>query len=141
MLKFSDLTKSQKNFIARTLEIFPEYYNETTLNAKQIHAAYYKLKDDRSSTGEKLGYPNWLQSNNRVGRGTYQMPWPTEKQLSGFSTKGTAVVAKAAKVAKNTKLDASKLQKIVDESDSVEVEYEQSDEDFLKELRDNGIAV
>jgi len=131
MLKFSDLTKSQKNFIARTLEIFPEYYNETTLNAKQIHAAYYKLKDDRSTSGEKLGYPNWLQNKNRVGRGQYKMPWPTESELASVSQ---------VKVAKTKDLEASKLQKIIDESDSFEVESV-SDEDFMQELRDNGINV
>lgn len=131
MLKFSDLTKSQKNFIARTLELFPEYYNETTLNAKQIHAAYFKLKDERSTTGEKLGYPNWLQSNNRVGRGQYKMPWPTESELATVSQ---------VKVAKTKDLEASKLQKIIDESPEVEVEY-QSDDEFMDELRANGINV
>jgi hypothetical protein len=131
MLKFKDLTKSQKTFIVRTLEKFPEYYSEKTLGAKQIHAAYYAMKDERASSGEKLGYPNWLQSNNRVDRGTYQMPWPTEAELKAQST---ATVTKVDK-------DASKLQKIIDESDDFEVEYEQSDEDFMKELRDNGIAV
>jgi len=74
--------------------------------------------------------PNWLQTNNRVGRGQYQMPWPTESELKSFST------VKVAKVDK----DASKLQEIIDTSDDFEVEY-QSDEDFIKELRDNGISV
>jgi len=131
MLKFADLTKSQKNFIVRTLEIFPEYYSEKNLNAKQIHAAYYKLKDDRSSTGEKLGYPNWLQNKNRVGRGEYKMPWPTESELKSVSQ---------VKVPKVKETEASKLQKIIDESPEFEVES-QSDEDFMKELRDNGINV
>lgn len=131
MLKFTDLTKSQKNFIVRTLEIFPEYYSEKNLTAKQIHAAYYKLKDDRSSTGEKLGYPNWLQNKNRVGRGEYKMPWPTESELKSVSQ---------VKVPKVKETEASKLQKIIDESPEFEVET-QSDEDFMKELRDNGINV
>jgi hypothetical protein len=131
MLKFSDLTKSQKNFIVRTLELFPAYYNEKNLNAKQIHAAYYKLKDDRSSTGEKLGYPNWLQNKNRVGRGEYKMPWPTETELKSVSQ---------VQVPKVKETEASKLQKIIDESPEFEVES-QSDEEFMKELRDNGINV
>jgi hypothetical protein len=130
MLKFKDLTKSQKQFIVRTLENFPEYYKETTLGAKQIHASYYKMKDERSTSGEKLGYPNWLQTTNRVGRGQYQMPWPTESELKAHST------VKIAKVDK----DASKLQEILDTSDEFEVEY-QSDVEFMQELRDNGISV
>ena len=130
MLKFKDLTKSQKQFIVRTLENFPAYYSERTLGAKQIHASYYKMKDERASSGEKLGYPNWLQTNNRVGRGQYQMPWPTEKELAALS-----VVA----VTKTDK-DATKLQQIIDESDEFEVES-QSDDEFMAELRANGIPV
>jgi hypothetical protein len=130
MLKFKDLTKSQKQFIVRTIENFPQFYKERTLGAKQIHESYYKMKDERSATGEKLGYPNWLQSNNRVGRGTYQMPWPTETELAAVSK---------VKVTKADK-DASKLQKILDESPEVEVEL-QSDDEFMAELRANGIPV
>ena len=130
MLKYSDLTNSQKTFISRMLEIFPEYYGEKTLTAKQIHAAYYKLKEQRTNTQEKLGYPNWLQNKNRVGRGEYKMPWPTETEL----TKTPSV-----KVAKQD-LSASKLQKIIDESPEVEVEYQTEDE-FMAELRANGINV
>lgn len=130
MLKYSDLTKSQKNFITRMLEIFPEYYSEKTLGAKQIHAAYYKLKEMRSNTQEKLGYPNWLQNKNRVGRGEYKMPWPTETELAKTSS---------VKVAKQD-ISASKLQKIIDESPEVEVEY-QSEDEFMAELRANGINV
>lgn len=130
MLKFKDLTKSQKQFIVRTIENFPQFYKERTLGAKQIHASYYKMKDERSATGEKLGYPNWLQTNNRVGRGTYQMPWPTETELAAVSK---------VKVTKADK-DATKLQKILDESPEVEVEY-QSDDEFMDELRANGIPV
>jgi hypothetical protein len=130
MLKFKDLTKSQKQFIVRTLENFPQYFAERNLGAKQIHASYYLLKDERSSTGEKLGYPNWLQSNNRIGRGTYQMPWPTEVELAAYST---VTVTKVDK-------DASKLQKIIDESPEEGVEY-QSDAEFMDELRANGIPV
>jgi hypothetical protein len=130
MLKYSDLTNSQKNFIARMLEIFPEYYGEKTLTAKQIHAAYYKLKEQRTNTQEKLGYPNWLQNKNRVGRGEYKMPWPTETELAKTSS---------VKVAKQD-LSASKLQKIVDESPEFEVEYQTEDE-FMAELRANGINV
>jgi hypothetical protein len=130
MLKYSDLTNSQKNFIARMLEIFPEYYSEKNLTAKQIHAAYYKLKEQRTNTQEKLGYPNWLQNKNRVGRGEYKMPWPTETELAKTSS---------VKVAKQD-LSASKLQKIVDESPEVEVEYQTEDE-FMAELRANGINV
>lgn len=145
MLKFADLSKSQKTFIVRTLELFPEYRSEKTLGAKQIHAAYFKMKDSRSSTGEKLGYPNWLQTNNRVGRGQYEMPWPTDKQLSDFAqpvavkapkVKATVKTPKTKKVDADA-LSASRLQKIVDESVVEDAEVE----DFNQILRENGIEV
>jgi hypothetical protein len=145
MLKFADLTKSQKTFVVRTLELFPEYRSEKTLGAKQIHASYFKMKDERGSTGEKLGYPNWLQSNNRVGRGQYQMPWPSDSELSAFaqgSVKQPKV--KAVKVVKTKKVHStqdqdsmSRLQKIVEESPV----YDEDVEDFNQILRENGIEV
>lgn len=141
MLKFSDLTKSQKTFVVRTLELFPEYRSEKTLGAKQIHASYYKMKDERGSTGEKLGYPNWLQSKNRVGRGEYQMPWPTDTELSAFaqgSVKQPKVKAvKVAKAVVKKQESASRLQKIVEESPV----YDDDVEDFNQILRENGIEV
>lgn len=141
MLKFSDLTKSQKTFIVRTLELFPEYRSEKTLGAKQIHASYYKMKDQRGSTNEKLGYPNWLQNANRVGRGQYEMPWPTDAELSAFAQGSVAQPkVKAVKVAKTvaTKQEAaSRLQKIVEDSPV----YDDDVEDFNQILRENGIEV
>jgi len=145
MLKFADLTKSQKTFIVRTLELFPEYRSEKTLGAKQIHASYYKMKDSRSASGEKLGYPNWLQTSNRVGRGQYEMPWPTDKQLSDFAQsaapqpKVKAVKTPKTKNATSTDvaLEKSRLQKIVDESFVEDEEVE----DFNQILRENGIEV
>jgi hypothetical protein len=155
MLKFADLSKSQKTFIVRMLEEFPTYAKEKTLGAKQIHAAYFKLKDSRSSTGEKLGYPNWLQNKNRIDRGTYQMPWPTQKELSDFAAAKSAPKAVKAPKVKQIKVvkvkqpkvvkakaqpkqdDKSRLEKIINESEEVD----QDVEDFNQILRENGITV
>lgn len=145
MLKFADLTKSQKTFIVRTLEKFPEYRSQETLGAKQIHSAYYSMKDERNSSGEKLGYPNWLQNKNRVGRGTYQMPWPTEAELSEYAqgsvkqpkVKATKVVKSKQVSTDGDQLAMSRLQKIVDESPV----YDEDVEDFNQILRENGIEV
>jgi len=148
MLKFADLTKSQKQFIVRTLEKFPEYKTEKTLGAKQIHAAYYAMKDERGATAEKLGYPNWLQSKNRVGRGTYQMPWPTDSELSKFAQgvatpkQPKAVAVKSVKtsvkkVESDSDVEVSRLQSIINDS----VEFDEDVEDFNQVLRENGIEV
>ena len=144
MLKFKDLTTSQKSFIVRTLELFPSYAEKSVLGAKDIHASYYELKDTRSSTGEKLGYPNWLQSNNRVGRGLYEMPWPTAAELSDFAKGATTKPVKQPKVKvkaaskSSTKDEVSRLEKIIADSDPIE---DTSDAEFLDELRANGINV
>jgi len=144
MLKFKDLTNSQKSFIVRTLELYPSYAEKSVLGAKDIHASYYELKDSRSSTGEKLGYPNWLQSNNRVGRGSYEMPWPTAAELSDFAKGATTKPVKQPKVKvkaaskSSTKDEVSRLEKIIADSDPIE---DTSDAEFLDELRANGINV
>jgi hypothetical protein len=144
MLKFKDLTTSQKSFIVRTLELFPSYAEKSVLGAKDIHASYYELKDTRSSTGEKLGYPNWLQSNNRVGRGSYEMPWPTAAELSDFAKGATTKPVKQPKVKvkaaskSSTKDEVSRLEKIIADFDPIE---DTSDAEFLDELRANGINV
>jgi len=130
MKTFSELTKSQKKFVIRAIEYFPALYSQKNLNADQLHEVYFKLKAERSSTQEKLGYPLWLQKTNRVGRGLYQMPWPTKDELESYS-------AVPAPVVDNT---ASKLQEILDSSDDFEVEYP-SDGEFLDELRSHGITV
>lgn len=136
MLKFANLTKSQKTFIIRMVELFPEYRSDKNLGAKQIHAAYYAMKNSRSSTGEKLGYPNWLQSNNRVGRGEYQMPWPTDAELSDYA-KPVTNTPKAVVKAQQKQLASSRLQNIIDESPV----YDNELEDFNAILRQNGIEV
>jgi hypothetical protein len=98
-----------------------------------------------------------LFNKNKVERGVYQLPVPTDAELSAFAKeiadKQTAPVAKAkAKVAKLAKaktvktktvadkdeqFEMSRLQRIID--DSVEVDGDV--EDFNAILRENGITV
>lgn len=128
--KFADLSKSQKQFIVRLLEVFPEYSQGTDLTLKQISTAYFKLKDMRSNSGEKLGFPLWLQKTNIVGRGIYQMPWATEAELTETCSPKPKVVPQ-----KNVK---TRLEKIIENSEPVQL---QEIEDFNKILRENGIEV
>jgi 6-phosphogluconate dehydrogenase (decarboxylating) len=102
-----------------------------------------------------------LFNKNKIERGVYQLPVPTEAELSAYAKeladKQTAPVAKAkAKVAKlakaktvkvkapaktavvkEEKMELSRLQKIVDES----VEFDDDTEDFNAILRENGITI
>jgi hypothetical protein len=95
-----------------------------------------------------------LFKSNKVERGLYQLPLPTEKELSDYtqsSSQPTAVKQKVAKVktakvkttAKTTQdkattaLEKSRLQSIIDDS----VAHDEDVEDFNAILRENGIEV
>jgi hypothetical protein len=144
----------------RILDVCPQYRKQKDLTWKELLAGYFLLKDQRKQTGEKIGFPMWLQKTNIVGRGTYQMPWPTDKELSDYvaaktapkavkqpkvakvkvaKVKATKTVAKskpAAPVA-DTDLGKSRLQSIIDDS----VSHDADEEDFNQILRENGIEV
>jgi hypothetical protein len=158
MLKFNALSLSQKRFVVAVIESNPQYKKAPQITLKECAAIYYTLRDQRTgSKGEKIGYPNWLFNKNKVERGVYQLPVPTDAELSSFAKeiadKQTAPVAKAkAKVAKLAKaktvktktvadkdeqFEMSRLQRIIDES----VEVDGDVEDFNAILRENGITV
>ena len=161
MLKFANLSLAQKRFVVAVLESNPQYKKDPQITLKECASIYYTLRDSRTGAkGEKIGYPNWLFNKNKVERGVYQLPVPTETEMTAFkkelADKQTAPVAKAkAKVAKLAKaktvkvkkqdavaekedaIESSRLQKIIDES----IEVDEDVEDFNAILRENGITV
>lgn len=162
MLKFAALSLSQKRFVVSVLESAPQYKTAPQITLKECAAIYYALRDQRTGAkGEKIGYPNWLFAKNKIERGVYQMPVPTEAELAAYAkeiaVKSIAPVAKAkAKVAKLAQAkvvkvkapkqvaaasqdarETSRLQKIIDESPA----YDEDIEDFNAILRENGISV
>jgi len=162
MLKFANLTLSQKRFVVAVIESDKQYKKDPQITLKECAAIYYAIRDTRTGAkGEKIGYPNWLFNKNKVERGVYQLPIPTDAELSAYAKeladKQTAPVAKAkAKVAKLAKakvvkvkptkqvsedeLEAkatTRLQKIINES----VEVDDETEDFNQILRENGITI
>jgi hypothetical protein len=162
MLKFANLSMSQKKFVVAVIETNPQYKKNPQITLKECAAIYYTLRDQRTGAkGEKIGYPNWLFAKNKVERGVYQLPVPTAAELSQFAKDSAAkpVKAKAAKVAKVAKakvakapakkavapapavkeetMEISRLQKIIDDS----VEVDSDTEDFNQILRENGIQV
>jgi hypothetical protein len=102
-----------------------------------------------------------LFNKNKVERGVYQLPVPTDAELSAFAkeladkqttpvAKAKAKVAKLAKVKtvkaktpaktaveKDEQMEMSRLQRIIDESVDVDGDVE----DFNAILRENGITV
>jgi hypothetical protein len=161
MLKFANLTLAQKRFVVVVIESNPQYKKDPQITLKECAAIYYTLRDQREGKkGEKIGYPNWLFNKNKVERGVYQLPIPTETELSSYAKeltmKTTAVKTAKAKVAKlqNAKtvkapkvtddvaareeeLAINRLQSIIDES----IEFDDGDEDFNAILAENGIDV
>jgi len=163
MLKFANLSLAQKRFVVSVLEFNPQYKKDPQITLKECAAIYYSLRDQRTGAkNEKIGYPNWLFNKNKVERGVYQLPVPTDAELSAYTKeladKMTAPVAKAkAKVAKLSKaktvkvkstpaakaakkevaLEKSRLQSVIDDSEVVDYETE----DFNEILRENGIEV
>ena len=118
------------------------------------------------SKGEKIGYPNWLFANNKVERGVYQLPIPTDAELSAYqqelNNKLNPVAKAKAKVAKLAKakvvkvkpakvktapavsedeseieISGSRLNRIIAESAPIDEDVE----DFNQILRENGIEV
>lgn len=162
MLKFNALSLSQKRFVVAVIESNPQYKKAPQITLKECAAIYYTLRDQRTgSKGEKIGYPNWLFNKNKVERGVYQLPLPTESDMTAYSkeladkqtpkvTKAKAKVAKLAKAKtvkvkapkqveaqKTDALESSRLQKIIDDSIPVDDDVE----DFNAILKENGIEV
>jgi hypothetical protein len=162
MLKFANLSLSQKRFVVAVLESNPQYKKAPQITLKECAAIYYAIRDTRTGAkNEKIGYPNWLFNKNKIERGVYQLPVPTDAELSAYTkeladkltpavAKAKAKVVKLAKaktvkvktaktpaVAKEEKMEKSRLQAIVDES----VEFDDETEDFNAILRENGITV
>jgi hypothetical protein len=162
MLKFANLTLSQKRFVVAVIESNKQYKTDPQITLKECAAIYYAIRDTRTGAkGEKIGYPNWLFNKNKIERGVYQLPVPTDAELSAYAkeladkqtpavTKAKAKVAKLAKAktvkvkapakakaVKEDTMEMSRLQKIVDEA----VEFDDDTEDFNAILRENGITV
>jgi hypothetical protein len=153
MLKFSALSMSQKKCVVALIEHTPSLKKDGKISLKEVVAITQDLAAKRSKGAVKIGYPNWLFKSNKLERGSYQLPLPTEKELSDYAqssstkTKTTAVkqkvakvkVAKAKTVAKTTDsiADKTRLQSIIDES----TPHDEDVEDFNQILRENGIEV
>jgi len=149
MLKFSDLSMAQKKCVVALIEAQPSLKKNSNISLKEVVAITQDLAKKRSAGAPKIGYPNWLFKSNKLERGLYQLPVPTETELSTYAkdlnnkpsskkiVKNKKVV-KVAKTASTTDLsETTRLEKIINDS----VEVDQDTEDFNQILRENGITV
>lgn len=152
MLKFADLSMSQKKCVVALIEHSPALKKSGIISLKEVIAITQELAKKRAKGGVKIGYPNWLFKSNKVERGMYGLPVPTASELSDYTKQLTSKPVKVAK-AKVVKVkqpkaakpaatkpvanDQTRLEKIINESE----EIDQDVEDFNQILRENGIAV
>lgn len=149
MLKFANLSASQKKCVIALIEANPSLKNDGKISLKEVVSITQTLAANRSAGAPKIGYPNWLFKSNKVERGLYQLPLPTDKELSDYTqslSTPTAVKQKVLKVKASRKVAAetsdselvkSRLQSIIDDS----VSHDDDVEDFNAILRENGIEV
>lgn len=159
MLKFADLTMSQKKMVVAYIEHSASLSKSGQITLKEVNSIAADLASKRDDGGVKVGYPNWLFGPNKVDRGVYKFPVPTAAELSQFAKESASKPVKAAKVAKTPKVkavkatakvakkttkvasapvaDKNRLQDAIGESEV----YDQDYEDFNAILRENGIEV
>ena len=123
MLKYSDLSAAQKRAIDAMVQYDPSLADAETVNMRDVQCLVMRIYADRANGGPKIGYPNWLTRFNSVRRGVVAFPGPSSKGLTEEQ---------------QTALQKSKLQKIIDTSDS---DIQINEDEFMAELRANGITV
>lgn len=114
MLKYTDLTKSQKRFVDAVVREFPAVAAAGKVTRKELEYVYWELNAKREAGGEKVGFPNWLTAKNKVDRGVFALPLPE---------------AETKAVAKSILDEKTKFEKIIDEADTDEY-YDQEVEDI-----------
>lgn len=150
MLKFADLSMAQKKCVVALIEAQPSLKKTGKISLKEVVAITQDLASKRTAGAVKIGYPNWLFKTNKVERGVYQLPVPTDTELSTYTkdltnkptsskiVKNKKVVKVTSKVKPTTDLsETTRLEKIINDS----VEVDQDTEDFNQILRENGIEV
>lgn len=157
MLKFSDLSMSQKKMVVAYVEYNPALKTSGQITLKEVNSIAKGLAENRASGGVKVGYPNWLFATNKLDRGVYEFPVPTAAELSQYAKDSAskpakvavvktpkAKVVKTAKVAKAPKVKsiapAVNKNRLIDAIGESDV-YDEDVEDFNAILRANGIEV
>jgi hypothetical protein len=133
-MKYSDLTKSQKQFINAAISVKPELAEATEISRTQISETYFTLRNSRTNNSPKIGYPNWLCNNAKTGRGAYIWPAPTAADLVADSL---IVVAPKTKKVNTTQTQEARvrLEKIMQPRVA-----DTTHDEFLDELRTAGIV-
>lgn len=140
MLKFSDLSNSQKRFIVALIEFDEKFKTEGIITRQESITIAERLNALHSC--DSFTRPRWLRAN-KTERGAYALPLPTDSEFSDMKTGiAPAVVAKedVTEVTDNDDDEAvedSRLFKVIEDSEV----YDEDVEEFNQILRDFGIEV
>ena len=96
MLEFVELKPIQKQYVVEVMNRLNHNVELITLSdMKRFHE---KLSEARQAGGPKLGYPNWLiVPDNKLAKGVYKFPIPTESELEDFLSGKTEQVINVKK--------------------------------------------
>lgn len=150
MLKFSDLTNSQKQFIVALIEFDEKFKTEGKITRQECISIPEQLNAAHAT--DKFVRPRWLRANS-MERGAYELPLPTEFELLAFGqtsqpvesikTEVQQVVAEVSVAevsedeADDEEVGGSRLFKVIEDSEV----YDEDVEEFNQILRDFGIEV
>lgn len=117
-MNYSDLTKAQKICIDAFIKLRPQLATANTITRPEIEEMFFELKDNRSTSGVKIGYPMWMVRQPKVSRGVYPFPGPSATQV--------VETLKPVQVVKTTKSQE---------------ELNQEDKEFFEELAEFGVEL
>lgn len=141
MLKFSDLTNSQKQFIVALIEFDEKFKTEGKITRQECISIPEQLNVAHAT--DKFVRPRWLRANS-TERGAYELPLPTDQEFADMKTGVTktvevqqVVVEVSEDEADDEEVGGSRLFKVIEESEV----YDEDVEEFNQILRDFGIEV
>jgi hypothetical protein len=132
-MKYSNLTRTQKEFINAAISVMPELAEAKEVIRPQLVSAYKTLVSQRTPTSRKMGFPLWLCNTSKTGRGAYVWPAPTAEDIAHENS----IAPKQIKKVNTTQtLEArERLEKIMQPRVA-----DTTHDEFLDELRVAGIV-
>lgn len=144
MLKFDDLTNSQKRFIVALVEFDPKFKTEGVITRQECISIPDQLNAAHSCN--TFVRPRWLRAN-KTERGAYLLPLPSDEDLAAMATGVSAPVVETQPVVSEVvneetdddeeQVGGSRLFKVIEESEP----FDEDVEEFNQILRDFGIEV
>lgn len=125
-LKYADLNKTQKRIVDALVQHDPTLATANTITRKHLEKLHWKMMDERSTGGPKLGWPNWMVRGEKIDRATYPFPGPQAEPLSTPAVKPRAVRG----VKTSEKLIAARV-----------VANKKAEEEFFKDLEEFGVEI